>query len=64
MAVLAYGAWALVPSSQSWDTSPNVPLQLFVQQCDKNRPDSLPQLHSDHIPKGTTEEQSSKVCLI
>lgn len=49
MAVLAYGVCALGPSSQSWDTPPNVSLQLFVQQGDKNRSDSLPQFHSDHI---------------
>ena len=58
MAVLAYRSCAVVPSSQSWDTPPNVPLQLFVQQGDKNRPDSLPQLHSDHIPEGMLEEHS------
>lgn len=56
MVVLAYGSCALAPSSQSWDTPPNVSLQPFVQQGDKNRPDSLRQFHSDHIPKGTLEE--------
>lgn len=62
MAVLASGICALVPSSQSWDTAPNVQLQLFIQQSDKNKPDSLSSPLRSHT-QGNTRGVEQVKCV-